>query len=64
MIIVVILNNTCAGAAINPTDIPAKTRPANNIGCEVAKAINIHPNTKGKVAIIKAGLRPRIVKWR
>jgi len=50
--------NTCAGAAINPTDTPANTLPANNTGCDAAKAINIQPNTNGTVAIIKAGRRP------
>lgn len=52
--------NTCAGAAINPTDIPAKTLPANKRGCDDAKAINTQPNTNGNVAIIKAGRRPNL----
>lgn len=50
--------HTCAGAAINPTEIPANTLPTSKSGCDDAKAITIHPKTKGKVAIISAGLRP------
>lgn len=50
---------TCAGAAINPTAIPATTRPTSMRKCDDAVARKIHPKKSGTIASMRAGLRPQ-----
>lgn len=53
------LYRTCAGAAINPTAIPATTRPTSMRKCDDAVARKIHPKKSGTIASMRAGLRPQ-----